>query len=122
MAVKASTEEQITALLTGKASELVQQCVAHDMLGPKSYEEVFSLSKKEILDYLERHRRIEDVVFVCPGSRDGFYAVQTSSGFRTYEQYQGLKANDGLVLDEHEVWKKFVDYLVRTSGTGLTFE
>ena len=115
-------EEQIEALIRHRAYDLVMECAPSKKISDaKAYAEVFTVKRTEVLDYLVRNYRLGDLVPTQPSNRDGFYALPDRRGFRIYEQYDGLKTTEEFVPNELSVWKRFVDYILRTSLTGLDF-
>jgi len=113
--------EQVDALLKGRAVELVKS--KYGSFHPAAFSEVFTITRAEILDYLRCNYKLEQVVRMKPGHDGGFYAIPAGRNYQVYEQYEkGPKYDRGVVSVELKVWALFVDYLVRTSGTGLDFE
>jgi hypothetical protein len=116
-----SKQEQIEALLQHKAYDLVVKYAPAAQLTSRCYESVFSMKRFEILQYVERNYKIEDLVSTVPQQRDGFYAIRGVQGYRVYEQEHQLKIFEQHVSTEHDVWVAFVNYLLETSGTALDF-
>ncbi len=114
--------EQIESLLNGTACELVERCVAPDRLCSNSYAEVFTVSRREILEYIRKNHNLEEVAKNVPGEEDGFYVVPQGNGYLTYIQERQVRAEQVVVSSENEAWDRYLDYLIGYSGTGLTFE
>ena len=118
---KPSKEEQIKAIIDHRAYDLIMKYTPPEKLSSEAYAEIFSIKRDEILDFLVRNYQLGDLIPKKSMQKDGFYAIPVEGGFNCYEQYDGLKAKKNLVVDVLGVWKKFVDYVIRTSGTGLEF-
>ncbi len=120
--MKPSKDQQIRSLLDGTACELVETCVPPDRVSADSYSEVFTVSRSEILTHLQERHCLEDVVHTSPGPSDGFYALLLDGGFLTFVQERQIRTQEATVATKEDVWQKFVDYLIRHSGTGLEFQ
>ena len=120
LAMRPPKEEQIKSLLEGTACTLVEKYVG-ESASVDSYAEVFSVTRSEILAYLQTHYRLEDITHASVGSADGFYVISTIFGYKTFFQERGIRFGETAVRSQDEVWRKFVDYLIATSGTGLRF-
>jgi len=115
-------EEQIVALIEGNAVMLVEKFIPKDRWSIESYKEVFTIKLSDIVDYLEKNSVMENRVNADAGEEDGFYALPSSDGYEVYEQERGFKENSAHVTSVSEVWKRYAEYLVSTSGTGLDFK
>lgn len=116
-----SKQEQIEALIRHEAYDLVMKYAPADQLTSESYQSVFSVNRADVLEYLERNYRIEDLISTAPQERDGFYAIPSPEGYRIYEQERNVKIFEQHVSTEHDVWIAFVNYVLETSGTALDF-
>jgi hypothetical protein len=116
-----SKKEQIEALLNGEAYKLVEKYVSPKDLSGNSYKEVFTVKKHEIVNYLKKNYALKEVLNQQPSNKDGFYVIPMYSSFKVYEQERGIRFIEYVTNSEQEVWELFVDYLIRTSGTGLSF-
>ena len=105
-----------------RRTNLVMKYSPADQLSSESYRSVFSVKRSEVLEYLKRNYRIEDLISTVPQERDGFYAIRSLFGYRIYEQERHVKILDQQVSTEHGVWVAFVSYLLETSGTALDFD
>lgn len=115
-----SVKEQIEAIVNHKACELVEKYIVQHSKDA-SYEGIFTIKKSDILNYLSKFP-LEKFVQTRSASSDGFYVIRDNESYFTYEQYDGVAMEKKTVLTEHEVIILFVDYLIRTSGTGLNFD
>jgi len=120
--MKPTLNEQVESILKGTACDLVERYVPAERLSSDSYKEVFTINKDQILTYVQSHYQLEDLVHTRPGTADGFYALLSADGYVTYEQERQLKAEETEFNNIENVWRKFVDYLITCSGTGLKFE
>ena len=119
---KPTREEQIEALIHHHAYDLVMKYVPSEELSDaEAYAEVFTVKRNDVLDYVVRDYQLSDLIPMKPSDRDGFYALPDKKGFRIYEQYNGIKTTEKFVQNELNVWKRFVEYILRTSLTGLDF-
>ncbi|MDA0739888.1 MAG: hypothetical protein O2999_08575 [Nitrospirae bacterium] len=117
----ATHEEQIRALMNHQACRLVERLTPPELSDGESYQRVFTIKKHEILQFLKDNFSLKDVVPCQPGNRDGLYVLTVSNGLEVYYQERNIKVNPRIVASVDEVWEEYVDYLVRTSGTGLDF-
>lgn len=123
MVRKPSKEEQIEALIHHRAYDLVMECApSEDISDAEAYALVFTVKRREVLEYLVQRYNISDLIKTELSNRDGFYAIPVSQGFRVYEQYNCIKAMEKILSDELGVWNEFVSYILGTSGTGLDFK
>jgi hypothetical protein len=113
--------EQIEALIKHEAAKLVEKNVPSHEWENDPYKKIFTVKRNEILQYVKERYPLDRLVHTKAGNSDGFYAIRHDKGYEVFEQERGIKFNQvqGLILDE--VWSKYVDYLIRTSGTGLPF-
>ena len=114
-------EEQINALVMHQAYKLVTQMVPPGDLSGDSYKKVFTVKRNEILNYAKAHFSMEEVMICRPGECDGFYVLSIPDGFEIYYQERLIKVPIKVVGTSDDVWEEYVDYLIRTSGTGLDF-
>jgi hypothetical protein len=126
---KPSQIEQIEALIHHKVYDLMMKYApSREINAAEAYATVFSVKRNDVLDYLIKNYQLSDLVPMKAADRDGFYAIPERNGFRTYEQFLAwggggwMKDSEEIVPDELGVWNKFVDYILGTSGTGLTFD
>jgi hypothetical protein len=120
--MRPNKSEQIEALISHEAVKLVEKNVPSQEWRNDAYKKIFTVKRNEILQYVKERYPLNKLVHTKEGNFDGFYAIQRVKGYEVFEQERGIKFNQtqGLTLDE--VWSKYVDYLIRTSGTGLLFE
>ncbi len=120
--LKPTIEEQIEAIVHHKAYELVMNYSGVDRVDKQSYEQVFTVKRSEILAYIRNKYDLNDLIPRRSDIRDGFYAIPVSDGYRIYEQYDGHRTPPEDVAGKDILQEKYVDYLLRSSGTGLNFE
>lgn len=119
-----SKAEQIEAILYGVAYDLTMKYAGRDQSGHPQYSKVFTVTRKEIEEYLQEHYSLNTL----PGTHssashhDGLYIMSDSSGYRVYHQERGIKFAEKVVRSEEEVWQLYVDWNLRTSGTGLKWK
>jgi hypothetical protein len=118
---KPGKEEQIRALIEHRAYDLVRRYAGAGALDGKAYQDIFSITKKDLLTFLQENHHIHDIIPQRKSKSDGFYAIPTKKGYETYEQYDNHKTKSKELTNPQDVWSEYVDYLIRTSGTGLTF-
>jgi hypothetical protein len=130
-----SKKEQIEALLKFNAYKLVEKYISLPRIPEnatyitakdsktfrEAYKKIFSVKKQEISDYLERNYALKELINMKPSDDDGFYAIPLNSRFQIYEQERGFRSLERFAKTEKEVWRNFVEYLIRHSGTGLDF-
>ncbi len=119
---KPTKDEQILSLISHQARELVEKYTSPEQLNVGSYKEIFNVSKSDIAMYLKKHFALTDLVPSPESKKDGFYAISIEGGFRIYEQYDGIRANEKTTSNSDGVWDAFAEYIIRTSGTGLSFK
>ncbi len=112
---------QIEALIHRRARELVERSTPPDLSSAESYRRVFTVTRKEVEEYTKEHYKFGDLANTSPGSGDGFYAIQISDGYLTYDQERGIQFDKVVVDSENDVWGLVIDYLLARSGTGLKF-
>jgi hypothetical protein len=115
-----SIAQQVEALLKDRAYDLVKS--KYGAFHPEAYSEVFTVTRAEILDYLRCNYKLNQVAKTQSGKDDGFYAISERDGFRVYWQERATRIDFGVVSSEVKAWAVFVEYLIRTSGTGLSFQ
>jgi len=115
-------QEQIEALIHHQAYDLVMKYAPSEELDEEAYTQVFTVKRKDVLNYVAQHCQLKDLVHMGQSNRDGFYAIPVKGGFRVYEQYNTIKTEEQIITEELGVWKQFVDYVLRTSGTALDFD
>lgn len=119
---KPAKKEQMEAILNGSAHELLKNYLSPEelkTLGTKAYDKFFTITKYDILNYLKEKYDLHDLILNKPAIKDGFYVITTENGFKIYEQYRGISSNISFTNNEEDIWDKFVNYLIKTSGTGL---
>jgi len=106
--------------MRGLAYQLVQEYCGE--ISSEGYAKVFNVTRKEILHYLRSTYKLGALVRFRTSNEDGFYAIPIGGVFRVFEQYGRVSTDPQEVSGEESVWQLFVDYVVRTSGTGLSFD
>lgn len=114
--------EQIEALIRFEACELTEKYTDDTISSEEAYKKIFIIKKKEIKEYIKSKYKMEELINLKKGNLDGFYALHDKSSFLIYEQERGFKFLERKVKNEKAVWKEYVEYLIRHSGTGLSFE
>lgn len=118
---KPTKEEQILALMQWKAYDLAQRYASKKTLDEAAYKEVFSIKRADIVDYLKKHAQPTDLIQKDP-KKDGFYLRPTTNGYIGYVQDTGFKISEEEFGSIEDIWNKYADYLIRTSGTAIDFD
>lgn len=114
--------KQIEALIQHKAAKLVEETFPSQEWGNDPYRIIFTVTRNEIKHYIKERYSLDKLVYIKKGKLDGYYAIRRDNDYEVFEQERGIKFNQTRVLTLDEVWNKYVDYLIRTSGTGLSFD
>ena len=120
MITKPSKEKQIEPILKGTSCELFEECVPQEEWPKYSYKDIFQITKAEIKEYIEKRYRLDDLVPSV--RREGVFALKENDGHRLYYMEYGRAMDQGYAKNDEELFVLFIDFLTRTSGTGLKFE
>jgi len=113
--------EQIEALINHKAYDFTMNNGGRDSIGEPQYAKVLNVTKKEIKEYLKNNYTILNLPFsyTHSGIKDGAYIIHKPEGYLVYHQERGLPEAQYWEMEEEQVWDYYVDFILRTSGTGL---
>ena len=117
-----SKAEQVEALIRGSIFELTMKYAGRNKSGRPFYSKVFNITRKEIEEYLREHYLLSDLAHSSPGLLDGIYIIPVIEGYLVYYQERRTRNSEYLLPSENDAWKWYVDYILRTSGTGLTWK
>lgn len=119
-----SKAEQIEAILHGVAYDLTMKYAGRDKSGRPQYSRVFTVTRKEIEEYLKEQYSLSTLplTYSLPSQCDGVYIIATSSGYRFYRQERGIHFSEQTLKSDDEVWQLYIDWKLRTSGTGLKWK
>jgi hypothetical protein len=119
-----SKDEQIEALINGRAYELVLRFAGLDESGGPRYSEVFKVTKDEIKEYITRHYTLNNIPLIhsSPSREDGIYLIPIHDGYEFYDIEHGIRFTGKKVDSEDEAWSIVIDYILGTSGTGMKWE
>ena len=114
--------EQIRSLLLGDACTLVEKTVPKSELSCDSYSRVFTITKRDIVDYVAKHGLPAGAIRYRSAERDGVYMVRSVFGHSVYDQERGIISNKHFFFTQTAAINTVIDRLIALSGTGLTFE
>ena len=114
--------EQIRSLLLGDACTLVENNVPKSELSSDSYTKVFTITKRDIIDYVAKHGLPEGRIQYRCAEREGVYMVRSLLGHSVYYQERGIIFNKQFFFTHRAAMNAVIDWLIRLSGTGLTFD
>ena len=119
-----SKAQQIETIINSKAYELTLKYAGRDESGSPEYSKVFTVTRKEIEEYIKKHYRLNNLPFVFSsiGTKDGIYIIPVPGGYHVYYQERGICDPDYVVPTEEDAWKFYVDFTLNRSGTGLKWE
>ena len=103
-----SLKEQVNALVTGTKFELVCEHLGKSKLKEKDYDKVFTVTRRELLEYLPNNYTIDQVIRTKKAPRDGFYALKGIYGWTTFIQEREIRFNQEKVESEDKVWEQYV--------------
>ena len=114
-------DEQIKALLTGRAFELATHTLGCSRMTSHSYSEVFTVSRPDIDDYVQRYGIPMDRVSTADDHSEGIHFVRRGSTWVLYWQERGARYDEHEFTDEATAQRTLVDSLLNTSGTGIRY-
>ena len=114
-----SKAEQIEAIEHDRARDLVLRYAWRDQSGRPRYREVFTITKKDVEDYVKEHYRLDNAPYThsSPGREDGIYIIPVPGGYRVYRQERLGHFEEELVSSENAAWKRYVEYVILSGGT-----
>jgi len=116
--------EQIEAFIHARAYDLTMQYAGRDSSGRPKYSKVFTITKKEVRDYVRKHYRLDNVPFVhsSPGQREGIYIIPIPDGYHVYYQERGIHFEETVVNSEDAAWDFYFARKFPLSGGSLLKE
>jgi hypothetical protein len=115
-----SKGKQIEALINHLAYDFTLKYAGRDLSGSPLYSKVFNVTKNEVKEYLKKRYNLNNLPFsyTVPGTKDGIYIIHKQEGYLVYYQERGFREPE-LLEPEEGAWNYYVDFTLRTSGTGL---
>jgi hypothetical protein len=117
-----SPDEQISALLCGRALDLAQRWTGRERLEGHEYAEVFTVTRADVHAYVEQFGVPNGAWSAQPGVSDGLYMIQVAEGYEIYFQERGARFDAGLgtlFKSVSAAQAALTDYLLAMSGCGL---
>ncbi|HVF10624.1 MAG TPA: hypothetical protein VNA16_07470 [Abditibacteriaceae bacterium] len=119
--MKPSKEEQIHALLTGKAYELaIKTLNVHDM-SEHQYEEVFTVTREDIDDYVRLHGVPMDRVITEADGGEGIHFIRQNGMWLVYWWERGEKWAETKHRTEKGAIQGLVNFLLDRTATGINY-
>jgi hypothetical protein len=116
-----SKTEQIEAIIYSTEYELTLKYEGRDESGSPEYSKVFTVTRKEIENYLKSHYHLENLplVYSSNGLQDGLFIIRVTEGYLIYHQERGIRDLEYVAYSEDDAWKFYIDFILSVSGTGL---
>jgi hypothetical protein len=115
--------EQLDAFLHGNAYEFTMKYAGRDQHGFPQYSKVFTITKKDILDYIKKNYKLNNLpmTYSSPSRKDGYYIIPIpdSTGYRTYYQERGIKGKEIVAYNEEEALLLYVKHRLLYSTSGI---
>jgi len=113
-----SKAEQIEAIIHSTTYQLTMRYAGRDESGIPKYSKVFTVTRKEIEEYVRTHYRLNNLpmVNVTPESHDGLHIIRVPEGYHIYYQERNIRDTDYIVPSEDDVWKFYIDFKIRYGG------
>jgi len=114
-------EEQIEAIVHDRARDLVLRYAWRDRSGRPRYPQVFTVSRKEVEQYVKEHYSLDTLPFVhsAPGREDDIHIIPVPDGYRVYYQEGGIHRDEEVVPSEDDAWNFYLRCVLAVSSTGL---
>jgi hypothetical protein len=112
-------DQQILALLTGRAFQLARDWTGKTELNGREYQEVFTVTSDAVHRYVSEHGLPGEAWSDQPRSHDGLYMVETAGRFRVYYQERGIEFDEVTYASRREAQTALVNQLLAHGGAGL---
>ena len=113
--------EQIRAILESRVLEFACQKLGVTHMARREYSEVFDVTKKEIKEYFEQSE-LPRRVYTSHNGHEGIHFVEEENQWNIYWLERGQRFDEQTFQSEKKAKETLLDWLLRTSGAGLTFE
>ena len=114
---KPSKTTQIEALLNGQALALAMKTLGVTDLSGHRYDEVFTVTRRDIDAYVARH----GIPRRAYNGAEGFQCVEEDGAWCVYFAERGGRVDEHRFATETEAHRKLLDWLLNSAGTGLDF-
>jgi hypothetical protein len=112
-------DDQIRALLTGRAFSIVRAMSGDRQLSGKEYAQVFTVSRSDVLAYVRQHGFPKGSYSDRPRITDGPYMVEEEGKYVVYHQERGIRVDEASYSNKALADEAMVNLLLGLSGTGL---
>jgi hypothetical protein len=115
--------EQIEALLNHRAYDLATKELEKSNMARSSYEDVFTVTRKEIDAYVKDNGIPEHVYCTIDGPHmcEGIHLVKRGSKWHLFWLERGIESEPELFENDFEAKKSLLDWILNTAGTGIDF-
>ena len=104
--------QQIAALLTGRCYLLASEWAEKDLLDGTEYRNVFTVTAREVLHYVNTNGIPSGSWSDRPGPDDGIYFLEEEQNFRVYYQERGFTSEVLCFATKEEAIHELVNQLL----------
>lgn len=112
-------DEQIRVLLQGKAYDTVRELFPGKQLTGGDYKEVFTVTRKDVVEYVKRNGFPPGSYGSRLGGGDGPYMIEEECAYAVYYQERGIRFGETRYAKKVEADEVLITLLLGLSGTGL---
>jgi hypothetical protein len=112
-------DEQIRALLQGKALDLVRRLNAGRASTGNEYAQVFTVTREEVIEFVKQQGFPKGSYYDRPTVNEGPYLTEEEGLYVVYYKERGVRCGESKHNSKSEALPVMVDLLLGLSGTGL---
>jgi hypothetical protein len=115
----ATFQEQIDAALTRGVYSLVRRETGKSKITPDDSSKVFTISKADIIQWIEENGIPEETCHKEPSLLDGIYLIESERKCELYYQERGCQFEEKEFSSKAESIEPLVDMILYHSGTNI---
>jgi len=115
-------DEQIKALLIGRAYDLATKVLGVSDMTKSSYADVFTVTRKEVEDFVRRNGFPSGSFYQREGYYEGLHCIhEEGNRWRVYWLERGVKYDERTFHNEEAVIQELISRCLGRTGTGIYF-